>query len=323
MKTEPLIRLTPSVATIRTGPQLPASWEPLWTDYEIMKRSRLTPRTLKNYFETLAHFAKFLGPDVPPLEEVTRRQISAYIDTAVRTASLSTAAMRHRGLSAVLGWLSKPDEDGESMLARNPMKGLSIPKVVDEPVPVLTIDEVKRLLHTTRGLEFEDRRDTALIRTLFDTGIRRGEAVSMQVGPAWLNLRDLTALVTGKTGPRVIAFGPKTAAALHRYMRARAHRVGRDEVALWVSRSGKPLQGNGVYQALARRFEAAGIDAAKAVHVWRHTWAHTMKSAGASDGDLMSLAGWKSPAMALRYGKSAAVERARDAHRRIAPGEKV
>lgn len=269
MQTQPLIRLTPTVRTLQTGPSLPPSWEPLWTDFEIMKRSRLTPRTLKNYFETLAHFAKFLGPNVPPLEDVTRRQISAYIDTAMRTASPSTAAMRFRGLSAVLGWLSKKDEDGEAMLDHNPMKGLSTPKVVDEPVAVLTVDEVKRLLHVTRGLEFEDRRDTALIRVLFDTGIRRGEAVSMQVGPAWLNLRDLTALVTGKTGPRVIAFGPKTAAALHRYMRARAHRTRKDEVALWVSRSGKPLQGNGIYQALARRFESAGIDAAKvtALHI--------------------------------------------------------
>jgi site-specific recombinase XerD len=304
------------------SPGLPVAWADLWESYEIVKRPALSQLTLDNYRDTLTQFARFLGPEPPPLEAITRREIAAFVDDVKERTSRATAAMRYRGLSAVFGWLASPGEDEEPYIPQNPMKILRSPKVEDDPVPVLSFEEVRSLLAATRGPKFEDRRDEAMIRMLFDSGCRRGELASMRLEPSWLNLRDGGAMVSGKTGPRIVAFGAKTAAAMQRYIRVRARHPSHEEPWLWLGRKGR-LLGNGIYQALAVRFEQAGIEAPKKAHIFRHSFSHHFRMEGGSEGDLTTLNGWTTPAMAFRYGRSAASARAREAHRRISPGDRL
>jgi integrase/recombinase XerC len=90
------------------------------------------------------------------------------------------------------------------------MAGMNPPQIPDEPPPVLTDEEPRRLLKACEGRDFADRRDAAILRLFLDTGVRVSEAAGIML-PGDLDLDDQVVVVLGKgRRPRAVPFGRQT-----------------------------------------------------------------------------------------------------------------
>jgi len=137
-----------------------------------MRAQNVSPNTVLAYGGAVRQFGVWLMEHEYPtvVADIEPRHIEEWIDAILGVNKPATAHNRWRGLQRFMNWYAGRVDD-----FRSPMAKLSPPRLPRLMPRVLTMDELRSVLATCAGRTFDDRRDEAIIRMLFDTGARRHE----------------------------------------------------------------------------------------------------------------------------------------------------
>ena len=280
-----------------------------------LRGERKSPSTQKAYRAGVEQYLAFCDHEQMP-RLLSKPGVRAFM-ASLEDTEPATARLRLQALKLFARWLAEEEEGFDP----DPILTVRAPKLDEKAVPDLSAAEVKAMLKASTGRTFRDKRDTALLLLLTETGLRGGECLNLDVGD--VDLRSCSLLVRrGKGGKgRSVRFSVSTAAALDRYLRARSAAGNPPAGALWVS-SARPqrLSYRGMSDALRQRAEQAGVTNFHP-HRLRHTAAVRWLASGGSETGLMAQSGWASRKMIDRYVRTAAEELASAEFDRLGLGE--
>jgi site-specific recombinase XerD len=276
-----------------------------------------TERTAVLYGQSVTFFGRWLAEHgrEATLEQLTRTALREWLADLLAVNATNTVRTRYRGMNRFCRWLL---DEGE--LAAHPMKGLKMPDKKLSPVPVVSDETAAALFKACAGKRFYDRRDEAVLRMLWDTGMRVSEVCGIALDE--VDLTHMTVIVQGKGGKkRAVFWASRTGRTLDRYLRMRARHRHAASRSLFLGERG-PLTPDGVRELLSVRCVQAAVEHLHP-HQFRHTLAHDFLANGGQWGDLKRIAGWESDEMLKVYGASLADERAAAAFRRMSRGDRV
>jgi integrase/recombinase XerD len=280
-----------------------------------LRAERKSPATLRIYRAGVRAYLTWCEENGQPTI-LDRNLLAAFTaDLLDQGAEPATAQTRHLAVRRFARWLH-----AEGELAEDPLAGMRPPKLDSKVIPVLSDDELRRLVKACEGRTLRDRRDEALVRLMFETGLRAGEVVALHLED--LDVLGGTLLVRrGKGGSgRLVPFSAQTARALDRYLRLRRGHTLAGEPNLWLGENSSRLGYDGLYRALRKRARAAGIPRFSP-HMLRHTAASRWLAAGGSEGGLMAVAGWRRRDMLDRYAAATRASRTVEEARGLGLGE--
>ncbi len=296
--------------------------------FRALRAEGAAPNTIEIYGSGIERFKEYLQEHHRPTDvtKIERADIQGFLTHLQDTRSQATAHNRYRVLRAFFNHISDGGDERVlrreplNLIERSPMHRMPPPKMDDRPVPLLGPDKIEELWGVTErtGKDFRSRRDAAIVRLFLATGIRRGEMAALTTDD--LNLDAQLAYVGGKGRKfRNVPYSGAAATALDRYLavRPQSKYAVRSE-RVWLGRQGVTTE-SGIDQIIEQAGRRIGVELHP--HQLRHTFVDACFSQGMSEGEVMALMGWSSPAMCRRYESARRAQRAIDAYRRLGIGD--
>ena len=249
-----------------------------------------SPRTLISYRGDLRQFTSFLSrgsqghprrrstPDA--IDYLTIREFLAYLQES--GISRRTAARKLATLRSFFRFLCR-----EGYSTSDPTVGLRTPRLEKRLPQFLDLNQVTRLMEAPLGKGVLGLRDRAILETLYSTGMRVSELVSLNASQIDFIGGNLKVRGKGRK-ERLIPIGKKALEALGRYLDERPELflkgkkdIDRDEKALFLNNWGGRLAARSVIQMVKKSVKKVSSQLNVSPHTLRHTFATHLLNAGA------------------------------------------
>ena len=230
-----------------------------------------SPKTAVIRRQAIAHLQRFLDAQGRErLADITAADLEAWrLDLLQRNVAPASVEVFCRSVRQFFHWL----EQGQRLFV-NPAAGFIVPKPPRPVLPVLTPEQIQRLLAQPEQATATGTRDRALLALVYATGITARELRS-------LHCQDVSRDAVKVRGhkPRTLPLDATTAEALARYLdQARPALLGGNKTpALWLTNQGQALTHDALQQICLRHSKSAGLGyittaalrRACAVHRWQ------------------------------------------------------
>ena len=248
--------------------------------------------TLQAYGHDLAALARFLvGREIVDVSTVRPVDVLEYL--AALTAQGLSSRSQARALVAQRQFFKFLRS--ERICDSNPTEEIDLPHFGRKLPLFLSLDEVDRLLaapgrSTPRGM-----RDSAMLETLYATGLRASELVKLRLGDINLEAGYLVAFGKGKK-QRLVPLGEAAVAMLRSYLESARPEFLKSstrpsEDAVFLTRLSRRMTRQAFWKILTAHARAAGITKAISPHKLRHSFATHMVERGADLRSVQAMLG--------------------------------
>jgi len=245
-----------------------------------MRTSRnASPYTIKNYRTDIKQFLDYCSAQaITSLDGIDRSLLRSYLAELDEQGYVKASVARRLAELRSFGRFLVQ----EGVLARNPFRLVSAPRVPKLLPRYLTVSEVEALLATPNVNTPAGMRDRAMLEVLYAAGLRVSELAGLDLRDVDLGQAQVRAVGKGSR-ERIGLLGQPAVRAVRAYLQsARPGLLGKQPTAaLWLNQRGGRLTVRGIANVVADAGVKAGIAARVSPHVLRHSFATHLLDGGA------------------------------------------
>jgi site-specific recombinase XerD len=244
----------------------------------------LSTSTYRRYHDDVRELCHFFATrSWTTIHTVTPQMLRSYFDFLQRREngrhhgtrlSPFTIEGRYRSIQTFFNWCTE-----ERLCPANPMERIDKPRVPKRIVNRLSEDQVVALLRAIQETK-SPARNLALVLLLVDSGLRRGEALGLEISA--IDFREHRVRVLGKGAKeRDVPIGRATSQALRKWLRVRP---ATESPRVFVNADGSPWHADGVRSLFNRLRLRLGVP-----RLYPHQLRHSFAALFLKNGDVKAL----------------------------------